>query len=68
MNAKLLVEAAGPLTTVQDVGRRGVMRFGVPRSGPIDRLAFAAALAAAPPTEGTAIEISLGGLTLASTA
>ena len=67
MNAKLLVEAAGPLTTVQDVGRRGVMRFGVPRSGPIDRLAFAAAIAAAQPTEGTAIEISLGGLTLACT-
>jgi len=62
--ARLRIEAAGPLTTVQDAGRRGAMRFGVPRSGPIDRLAFAAALAAAEPDDGTAIELSLGGLTL----
>ncbi|MFM9937602.1 MAG: biotin-dependent carboxyltransferase family protein [Novosphingobium sp.] len=64
MIARLRIEAAGPLTSVQDAGRRGAMRFGVPRSGPIDRLAFAAALAAAQPDCGTAIELSLGGLTL----
>lgn len=64
MNARLRIEAAGPLTSVQDAGRRGAMRFGVPRSGPIDRLAFAAALAAAQPDCGTALELSLGGLTL----
>lgn len=68
MIARLCVEAAGPLTTVQDAGRIGAMRFGVPRSGPIDRLAFAAAIAAASadggPGQGTAIELSLGGLTL----
>ncbi len=64
MIARLQVEAAGPLTSLQDAGRRGVMRFGVPRSGPIDRFAFAAALTAAKPAEGTAIELSLGGLTL----
>ena len=64
MIARLRIEAAGPLTSVQDAGRRGAMRFGVPRSGPIDRLAFAAALAAAQPDEGTALELSLGGLTL----
>ncbi|MEI6644272.1 MAG: biotin-dependent carboxyltransferase family protein [Novosphingobium sp.] len=64
MIALLRIEAAGPLTSVQDAGRRGAMRFGVPRSGPIDRLAFAAALAAAQPECGTAIELSLGGLTL----
>jgi allophanate hydrolase len=65
--ARLRVEAAGPLTTVQDIGRPGAMRFGVPRSGPIDRLVFAAAIAAAQPHEGTAIEVSLGGLTLTCT-
>lgn len=64
MIARLRVEATGPLTSVQDAGRPGVMRFGVPRSGPIDRLAFAAALAAAQPDCGTAIELSLGGITL----
>jgi allophanate hydrolase len=64
MIARLRIEAAGPLTTVQDAGRRGAMRFGVPRSGPIDRLAFAAALTAAQAGDGSAIELSLGGLTL----
>lgn len=64
MIARLRIDMAGPLTTVQDAGRRGAMRFGVPRSGPIDRLAFTAALAAARPDCGTALELSLGGLTL----
>jgi allophanate hydrolase len=64
MTARLRIEAAGPLTSVQDAGRRGAMRFGVPRSGPIDRLAFNAALAAAQPDCGTALELSLGGITL----
>ncbi len=68
MIARLRIEAAGPLTSVQDAGRRGAMRFGVPRSGPIDRFAFAAALAAAQPAKvpdcTAAIEVSLGGLTL----
>jgi biotin-dependent carboxylase-like uncharacterized protein len=30
----------GPLTTVQDLGRPGYLRFGIPASGPVDRLAF----------------------------
>src|SRR5207253_3183929 len=30
----------GPLTTVQDLGRRGYLRYGIPESGPIDRAAF----------------------------
>lgn len=61
--ARLRIEAAGPLTSLQDVGRPGWRRFGVPPSGPVNRRAFAAAVAA---TGGhpTAIECSLGGLTL----
>lgn len=35
---RLEVVAAGPTTTLQDGGRRGVARFGVPRSGPVDVL------------------------------
>jgi biotin-dependent carboxylase-like uncharacterized protein len=30
----------GPLTTVQDLGRTGHLRYGIPPSGPMDRAAF----------------------------
>ncbi len=30
----------GPQTTVQDLGRRGYLRYGIPESGPMDRAAF----------------------------
>src|SRR5882724_4611478 len=36
----LLVHDAGPQTTVQDLGRRGSLRVGIPESGPVDREAF----------------------------
>jgi len=36
----LLVADAGPLTTVQDLGRPGHLRVGIPESGPMDREAF----------------------------
>jgi allophanate hydrolase len=63
--AVLGVVAAGPLVSVQDGGRPGLMRYGVPASGPMDRLAFARANAAAGNPPGAAgIEVSLGGLTL----
>ena len=43
-----------------------MMRFGVPASGPMDRLAHAAAQVAVGRPEGaTAIEISMGGLEMA---
>lgn len=66
MNRAVLgVVAAGPLVSVQDGGRPGLMRYGVPRSGPMDRRAFARANAAAGNPPGAAgIEVSLGGLTL----
>lgn len=67
-DAAFSVIFAGPLVTLQDAGRPGNMRFGVPTSGPMDQLAFEAAHAALgnPPGQ-TAIEISLGGLTLECT-
>lgn len=65
MTAAISVVAAGPLVSVQDGGRAGLMRYGVPRSGPMDRGAFAAAhLALGQPADAPGIEISLGGLTL----
>jgi antagonist of KipI len=36
----LLVQEPGPLTTVQDLGRFGHLRVGIPTSGPMDRDAF----------------------------
>ena len=34
---------AGPPTTVQDLGRTGQMRYGIPPPGPVDRFAFVVA-------------------------
>lgn len=63
--ARLSVRACGPLVSYQDAGRFGMLRFGVPASGPMDRLAHAAAhVALGRPPDGTAIEVSLGGLEL----
>lgn len=63
--AVLSVGFAGPHVTVQDAGRPGRMRFGVPLSGPMDRLSFVAAHAAlGDPAGAPAIEISVGGLML----
>ncbi|MFZ4690608.1 MAG: biotin-dependent carboxyltransferase family protein [Polymorphobacter sp.] len=62
---RLLVEMAGPLTSYQDAGRPGHLRYGVTASGPIDQLGFAAAHAAlGNPAGGTAIEVSHGGIVL----
>ena len=62
MSAILRVVTAGPQVSLQDAGRPGAMRFGIPRSGPMDRGAFAMACAAAGGTAG--IEVSRGGLVL----
>lgn len=62
---RLRVVFAGPHVTLQDAGRKGMMRFGVPASGPMDRKAFAIAHATlGNPPDAVAVEVSLGGLTL----
>jgi len=64
-SARLLVRFAGPLVSFQDAGRPGNMRFGVPESGPMDRISHAAAnVALGNDASATAIEVSMGGLTL----
>lgn len=64
-DALLLVRSAGPHVSVQDNGRPGLMRYGVPCSGPLDRLSFAAAnLAVGNDPAAPAVEVSLGGLVL----
>ena len=65
VDALLRVIAAGPHTTIQDGGRPGLMRFGVPASGAMDRKALVIAnLALGNPPGATAIEVSPGGLVL----
>lgn len=61
--ARLLIRHAGPHVTIQDGGRPGLARFGVPASGAMDRPALALANAALgnPPGQA-AIEVSAGGL------
>lgn len=59
------VDFAGPHVSIQDSGRPGHMRFGVPASGPMDGLAFAAAnLALGNPAGQAGVEVSAGGLSL----
>lgn len=63
--ALLRVVEAGPLCSLQDGGRAGFLRFGVPASGVMDRAALALAHHALGNAPGAAaVEISLGGLTL----
>jgi 5-oxoprolinase (ATP-hydrolysing) subunit C len=63
--ARFTMVRAGPLTTIQAGQRSGFRRFGVPPSGPVDPIAHAAAnVALGKPHKATAIEFSLGGLTL----
>lgn len=63
--AVLKVVFAGPYVSVQDGGRQGMMRFGVPRSGPMDRLGFTAAnLALGNDADAAGVEVSAGGITL----
>src|SRR5262249_46302178 len=63
--AAFAVTFAGPHVSIQDAGRRGYMRFGVPSSGPMDRSSFAAAnVALGNPRDFPCVEISMGGLIL----
>jgi biotin-dependent carboxylase-like uncharacterized protein len=59
----LTVVAPGPFTTVQDQGRRGFSKYGVGRSGAVDRTSFDLAnrlVGNAP--DAAALEVTMGGL------
>lgn len=52
----------GPQTTVQDLGRRGYLRYGIPESGPVDRAAFVLANRLVGNPDGAAgVECTLAG-------
>ncbi|MGW3077634.1 5-oxoprolinase subunit C family protein [Kitasatospora sp. NPDC001132] len=62
---ELVVERPGPLTTVQDLGRRGVAHLGVPRAGALDEPALRAANRLVGNDAGAAgLESTLGGVAL----
>ncbi|MFJ6385341.1 biotin-dependent carboxyltransferase family protein [Kitasatospora sp. NPDC092039] len=63
--SELVVERPGPLTTVQDLGRRGVAHLGVPRAGALDEPALRAANRLVGNDPGAAgLETTLGGVVL----
>jgi allophanate hydrolase subunit 2 len=60
----LEVLAPGPLTTIQDLGRYGFGRYGVPPSGALDSFSLRAANVLAGNAQGEAgLEITLGFVT-----
>ncbi|MQS15350.1 biotin-dependent carboxyltransferase family protein [Streptomyces kaniharaensis] len=63
--SELLVVRPGPLTTVQDLGRRGVAHLGVPRAGALDEPALRAGNRLVGNEPGAAaLETTLGGVAL----
>jgi antagonist of KipI len=55
----------GPLTTVQDAGRPGLQRYGIPSSGAMDQFAYRIAnLLVGNPPGGAALEVMLPGLVI----
>ena len=68
MDATLSILSAGGGITLQDAGRHGYLRYGITPAGPMDPLAHAGANRALDnPPDTTAIEISLGGVSLTVT-
>ena len=64
MSAAIIIERAGPLTTLQDAGRFGYLAQGISASGPMDGAAFRRAGMFAGAGEGAGIEFSMLGIDL----
>ena len=58
----ITITRAGPLATLQDAGRFGMLAQGISASGPMDRGAFSAAGALLQQTGGSAIEFTTAGI------
>ncbi|SEQ60847.1 biotin-dependent carboxylase uncharacterized domain-containing protein [Devosia sp. YR412] len=63
MSAVLKITRAGPLTSIQDLGRFGMLRHGISASGPMDRMAYLAAGQLAGGGQG-GLEFTMAGLEL----
>jgi biotin-dependent carboxylase-like uncharacterized protein len=59
---RLRIVRAAPLTTLQDDGRFGMLRYGVSASGPMDRGAFAHAAHLVEGAGPTGVEFTMAGL------
>lgn len=64
MSARLRITRAGPLCTIQDSGRAGMLTHGISASGPMDRKSHAMAGALAGACDDTGIEFTRAGLDL----
>lgn len=64
MGARLVIERAGPLTTIQDAGRFGFLAHGISASGPMDAGAFRGAGLRSGSAGGAGVEFSMLGLDL----
>lgn len=64
MSAVLAIKRAGPLTTIQDDGRHGMLAHGISASGPMDRGAYRRAGMRAGAGAGAGIEFTQAGLEL----
>ncbi|KKB09684.1 biotin-dependent carboxyltransferase family protein [Devosia chinhatensis] len=64
MTGTVRIERAGPLTTIQDQGRFGMLAHGISASGPMDRAAFGLAGALAGAGTAAGIEFTQAGLAL----
>lgn len=62
MTATLLITRAGPLATIQDAGRFGMLNHGISASGPMDRSAYELAGQGLKLAPAGAIEITTAGL------
>lgn len=56
----IILTRAGPLTTLQDAGRFGMLKHGISASGPMDRSAYCAAGAALERAGTAAVELAQG--------
>jgi allophanate hydrolase subunit 2 len=61
---RIVITRAGPLCTVQDAGRFGMLRHGISASGPMDRGAFERAAAYVGGAGEAGIELTTGGIAL----
>ncbi len=62
MTATLCFDRVGPLTTIQDGGRHGMLAHGISASGPMDRVAYDRAGLRAGAIGGAAVEFTRAGL------
>jgi biotin-dependent carboxylase-like uncharacterized protein len=64
MTARLEIVRAGPLATIQDAGREGLLVHGISASGPMDRGAYSAAGQLAGASGEAGIEFTRAGLSV----